>query len=142
MAEAAPAEEPPTAAPEEAAAEAPSAEEPAPPAAEEAPAAPAEEPPAAEEPPPAEETPPAPAEPQAAEGEAEAGEHAFRTPTPRELQIVRLLADGQSNKEIAAVLQLSIRTVETYRARLMTKLKVHSAAEIVRYAIRQRFIEP
>ncbi|HYL64258.1 MAG TPA: LuxR C-terminal-related transcriptional regulator [Candidatus Methylomirabilis sp.] len=66
----------------------------------------------------------------------------FNRPSPRELQVLRFLADGRSNKEIAAALRLSIRTVETYRARLMSKLKVHSAAEVVRYAIRNRFIQP
>lgn len=65
----------------------------------------------------------------------------FNRPSPRELQVVRFLAEGRSNKEIAFALHLSIRTIETYRARLMSKLKVHSAAEIVRYAIRNRFIQ-
>lgn len=65
----------------------------------------------------------------------------FNRPSRRELQVVRFLADGRSNKEIAFALHLSIRTVETYRARLMSKLKVHSAAEIVRYAIRNHFIQ-
>jgi len=46
------------------------------------------------------------------------------------------------NKQIAAVLNLSTRTVETYRARLMLKLHVHSVAEIVRYAIRTGLVKP
>lgn len=62
-------------------------------------------------------------------------------PSPREMEVVRFLADGKSNKEIAGFLNLSTRTVETYRSRLMAKLKVHSAAEIVRYAIRKKLIE-
>ena len=63
-------------------------------------------------------------------------------PTPREMQVVRLLAAGKSNKEVAAALTLSTRTVETYRARLMCKLKLRSAADIVRYAIRHNLVEP
>jgi DNA-binding CsgD family transcriptional regulator len=59
----------------------------------------------------------------------------------REVQVVRFLADGMSNKQIASALNLSIRTVETYRSRLMAKLKIHSAAEIVRYAIRNNLIQ-
>lgn len=65
----------------------------------------------------------------------------FNRPSRRELQVLRFLADGKSNKEMASALRLSIRTVETYRARLMSKLKVHSAAEIVRCAIRNHFIQ-
>lgn len=65
----------------------------------------------------------------------------FNAPSPRELQVVRFLADGLSNKEIAAALRLSIRTVETYRSRLMSKMKVHSVAEVVRYAIRNNLIQ-
>jgi len=61
-------------------------------------------------------------------------------PSPRELQIVRLVADGKSNKQIAAQLRLSTRTVEAYRARLMLKLDLHSAAEIARYAVRKHLI--
>jgi DNA-binding CsgD family transcriptional regulator len=62
-------------------------------------------------------------------------------PSPREMQVLRLLTDGKSSKEIAAVLDLSTRTVETYRARLKDKLNLRSAAEIVRYAIRNNLIE-
>jgi len=62
--------------------------------------------------------------------------------TTRETEIVRLLAQGGSNKEIAATLGISIRTVETHRATLMHKLGVHSVAGVVRYAIRHHLIEP
>jgi DNA-binding CsgD family transcriptional regulator len=59
----------------------------------------------------------------------------------REMEVIRLLAEGKSNKEIAVDLQLSIRTVETYRARLMSKLELHSIADLIRYAIRNRLID-
>jgi two-component system response regulator NreC len=62
--------------------------------------------------------------------------------TPREREIVRLLAQSSSNKEIAAILSISIRTVETHRATLMHKLGVRSVAGVVRYAIRQHIVEP
>jgi DNA-binding NarL/FixJ family response regulator len=57
--------------------------------------------------------------------------------TARELEIVRLLADGKSNKEIAAQLGITIRTVETHRAKIMLKLGLHSLADLIHYAIRQ-----
>lgn len=66
--------------------------------------------------------------------------HGFNRPSSRELQVLRFLAEGRCNKEIASALRLSIRTIETYRARLMSKLKVHSAAEAVCYAIRNHLI--
>jgi len=62
-------------------------------------------------------------------------------PSPRERQVIKLLAEGKANKEMAAVLDLSTRTVEAYRARIMTKLKLHSVAELVRYAVRHNLIE-
>ena len=62
--------------------------------------------------------------------------------TTREREIARLLAQSSSNKEMAAALGISIRTVETHRATLMHKLGVHSVAGVVRYAIRHHLIEP
>lgn len=59
----------------------------------------------------------------------------------RELQVVRLLAEGNSNKQIALTLDLSIRTIETYRARLMIKLDLHSLGELIRYAVRHLLIQ-
>lgn len=59
----------------------------------------------------------------------------------RETEVVQHLAAGRSNKEIAALLRLSTRTVETYRARVMVKLRLHTLADLVRYAVRQRLIE-
>lgn len=61
-------------------------------------------------------------------------------PTPRELEIIRLLAEGKANKVIAADLGISIRTVETHRAKIMQKLGLHSLAELVHYAIRQKIV--
>ncbi len=58
----------------------------------------------------------------------------------RELQVVRLLAEGNSNKQIALTLDLSTRTIETYRARLMIKLDLHSLGELIRYAVRNLLI--
>ncbi len=58
----------------------------------------------------------------------------------RERQVVQLLATGKSNKEMAAILNISVRTVETYRARVMLKLGLRSLAELVRYALRNNFI--
>ena len=62
--------------------------------------------------------------------------------TPRESEIVRLLAEGKTNKEIAAALQIAVRTAETHRARIMFKLGFHSSNELVRYAIRSKIVEP
>jgi RNA polymerase sigma factor (sigma-70 family) len=60
--------------------------------------------------------------------------------TEREKEIVQLLAEGKSNKDIATMLNLSVNTVETHRTRIMQKLNLHSAAEIVLYAVRKRII--
>ncbi len=62
--------------------------------------------------------------------------------TAREREIVRLLAEGHSNKEVASCLGVSIRTAETHRATLMRKLDIDSLAALVRYAIRNNIIEP
>jgi two-component system response regulator NreC len=64
------------------------------------------------------------------------------TLTDRERNVVRLLAQGSSNKEIANALGISIRTAETHRATLMRKLDLDSLASLVRYAIRNNIIEP
>jgi DNA-binding NarL/FixJ family response regulator len=61
--------------------------------------------------------------------------------TAREREIVRLLAEGHSNKEVATSLGISIRTVETHRATLMRKLGLDSVAALVRYAIRNNIID-
>ncbi|MDP9099995.1 MAG: response regulator transcription factor [Verrucomicrobiota bacterium] len=61
--------------------------------------------------------------------------------TPREREIVQLLAEGKSNKEVASVLGISIKTAETHRATIMRKLNFDSFADLVRYAIRRKIIE-
>jgi DNA-binding NarL/FixJ family response regulator len=60
--------------------------------------------------------------------------------TGRERQIVQLVAEGKSSKEIAALLNISVKTVETHRAHVATKLELHSVTDLVRYAIRKRII--
>jgi DNA-binding NarL/FixJ family response regulator len=63
------------------------------------------------------------------------------TVTSRERDVVRILADGSSNKEVASCLGISIRTAETHRATLMRKLGLESLAALVRYAIRNNIID-
>lgn len=62
--------------------------------------------------------------------------------TPREREIVQLIAEGRLNKEIAAILDLSIKTVETHRAAAMHKLGLKTTADLVRYAVRNNIVEP
>jgi DNA-binding NarL/FixJ family response regulator len=62
--------------------------------------------------------------------------------TSREREIVQLIAEGGSNKKIAEALGISVKTVETHRSASMRKLKVHSTAELVRYAMRNKIIQP
>ena len=60
----------------------------------------------------------------------------------REREIVQLLAEGKSNKEVATALGISVKTAETHRSNIMRKAGFGSLAELVRYAIRNRIIEP
>ncbi|MCS7023692.1 MAG: response regulator transcription factor [Bryobacteraceae bacterium] len=60
--------------------------------------------------------------------------------TEREKQVLQLLAEGKSNKEVAVMLDCSVNTVATHRMHLMQKLDLHSAAEIVLYAVRKKII--
>ncbi len=62
--------------------------------------------------------------------------------TPREREIIQLLAEGKSNKEVATTLGISVHTAETHRTNIMRKLEVHSVSELVRYAIRQNIVSP
>jgi DNA-binding NarL/FixJ family response regulator len=64
----------------------------------------------------------------------------FDALSEREREVFQLIAEGRSNKDIAALLNLSPGTVETHRAHIMEKLDVHSAAEIVLYAVRKGVI--
>jgi DNA-binding NarL/FixJ family response regulator len=61
--------------------------------------------------------------------------------TAREREIVQLLAEGKSNKQVASVLGISIKTAETHRATIMKKLGFDSFADLVRYAVRQKIIQ-
>ena len=60
---------------------------------------------------------------------------------PRERQVLQLVAEGKTSKEIAVVLGLSTKTADSYRARVMEKLDIHEIAGLVRYAIRQGIVE-
>lgn len=62
-------------------------------------------------------------------------------PSNREREIIQLLAEGKSNKEVAASLGISVKTAETHRAAIMRKLGFHSIGELVRYAVRNHLIE-
>jgi DNA-binding NarL/FixJ family response regulator len=62
--------------------------------------------------------------------------------TPREREIVQLLAEGKSSKEVAESLSISVKTAETHRANIMRKLDLHSVSELVRYAVRNQIVEP
>jgi DNA-binding NarL/FixJ family response regulator len=61
--------------------------------------------------------------------------------TPRQREILQLLAEGKSNKEVATALGISVKTAETHRANIMLKLNFHSITELVRYAVRNKIIE-
>src|ERR1700704_4002044 len=73
-------------------------------------------------------------------GPSEPKEHSQTRPTPREVEIIRLLAEGKANKKIATELGITIRTVETHRAKIMLKLGLHSLTELIHYAIRHEII--
>ena len=62
--------------------------------------------------------------------------------TPRERQIVQLLAEGKSNKEISGALGISVKTAEAHRSNIMRKLDLHSISDLVRYAIRNKIVNP
>jgi len=63
-----------------------------------------------------------------------------KSPTARETEVIRLLAEGKSNKQISAILGIAVRTVETHRAKIMLKLKLHSIVELVHYATRRGIV--
>jgi DNA-binding NarL/FixJ family response regulator len=65
-----------------------------------------------------------------------------RALTPREREVLQLLTEGKTNKEIGVALGVTTKTAETHRAHILTKLNLHSMSELVRYAIRNRIIEP
>jgi DNA-binding NarL/FixJ family response regulator len=61
--------------------------------------------------------------------------------TPREREIVQLIAQGRNSKDVAGFLGISVKTAETHRANIMRKLQVHTVSELVRYALRNKIIE-
>jgi len=61
--------------------------------------------------------------------------------TPRELEVLKLLALGRSNKEVAAALGISVKTVDTHRANIMRKLKLDTYSDLIRFAIRHQLLE-
>ena len=63
------------------------------------------------------------------------------TVTPREREIIQLLAEGKSNKETASALSVSVKTVEAHRANIMRKLRLRSVSDLVRYAIRNKIVQ-
>ncbi len=60
--------------------------------------------------------------------------------TPREREVVKMIAEGNSAREIAGVLGLSVKTVEAHRFNLMRKLDIHNKAQLVTYAIQKRIV--
>ena len=60
--------------------------------------------------------------------------------TDREKEVLQLLAEGRSNKEVATLLEVGVSTIETHRANLMQKLNLHNTADIVLYAVRKGII--
>ena len=62
--------------------------------------------------------------------------------TPRERQVLQLLVEGKTTREIASDLLISAKTVDSHRMNLMKKLELHNVAGLVRYAIRQGMIKP
>jgi DNA-binding NarL/FixJ family response regulator len=67
--------------------------------------------------------------------------HGKEVLTPRERQVVQLLAEGKSTKEVATLLNLSVKTAETHRSNIMGKLGLHSISEVVLYAVRNNIVQ-
>jgi len=61
--------------------------------------------------------------------------------TPREREVLQLIAEGNSNRQIAEILCVSIKTVQTHRSNIMAKLDLHDRSELIKYAIRKKIIE-
>lgn len=62
--------------------------------------------------------------------------------TPRQREILQLVAEGKSTKEVASLLNLSVKTVEAHRSQIMSRLEIHDLASLVRYAIRTGLVSP
>jgi DNA-binding NarL/FixJ family response regulator len=74
--------------------------------------------------------------------ESQEGGGAHAAMTAREREIIQLLAEGRSNKEAASVLGISVKTIEAHRANIMRKLHLRSVSELVRYAVRNKIVQP
>lgn len=61
--------------------------------------------------------------------------------SPREHEVLQLVAEGYNNKEIAKILSISIKTVQTHRSNMMRKLDLHDSGELIRYALQKKIIE-
>jgi DNA-binding NarL/FixJ family response regulator len=72
---------------------------------------------------------------------ASSGEDALSRLTGREREVLQLISEGKTNKEIARILSLSINTVESHRKHVMEKLDLHNTAEIVRFAVRKGIVQ-
>jgi DNA-binding NarL/FixJ family response regulator len=77
-----------------------------------------------------------------ARGEKPPAEGVFEVLTPRQREVLQLVAEGLSTKEIARRLDLGVKTVETHRTELMQRLGIHGVAGLVRYAIRAGIVHP
>jgi DNA-binding NarL/FixJ family response regulator len=68
-------------------------------------------------------------------------DHSDEILTSREREVIQLLAEGRTSKEVAATLNLSVKTAETHRTNLMRKLGLHSVADLTRYAVRNGIVQ-
>ena len=75
-------------------------------------------------------------------GDGATGDRVPVAMTAREREIIQLVAEGQSNKDAASVLGISVRTIEAHRAKIMRKLHLRTVSDLVRYAIRNRIVQP
>jgi len=73
---------------------------------------------------------------------AEAMEDKYHKLTDREREVLQLIAEGHTNREIASLLRVTVKTVEAHRAHLMDKLGLHSTADLTKYALRKGIISP
>lgn len=61
--------------------------------------------------------------------------------SPREIEVVKLIAEGKSSRQVSELLEISVRTVEAHRQRVMIKVGANSVADLVRYALRTKLIQ-
>jgi DNA-binding NarL/FixJ family response regulator len=76
------------------------------------------------------------------QGRVENKEASIDSLTPRQREILQLVAEGKSTKDVASLLNLSVKTVEAHRGQIMTRLEIHDLAGLVRYAIRTGLVSP